>query len=124
MINISNLFTISDAANKIGVSSDTIRRWEKKGLIKSVRNELNHRLFSINEIIRIHEKISGINVRKNNYAVLRTKKPSKYTVIDLFAGAGGTALGLENAGFNHVMLNEFDKNAVATLKRNKPKLLI
>lgn len=120
MVSISNLFTISDAADKIGVSSDTIRRWEKKGLIKSVRNEFNHRLFSIDEIIRMYEKTSGVNSDKNNYAILKTKKQSKYTAIDLFAGAGGTALGLENAGFNHIMLNEFDKHAAATLRHNKP----
>ncbi len=116
----NNYYTISDVADKIGVSRDTIRRWEKKGLIKSFRNEFNHRLFSIDEIIRIHKKTSAINSGKNNYVILKTKKPSKYTAIDLFAGAGGTALGLENAGFNHILLNEFDKHAVATLRNNKP----
>ena len=30
----------------------------------------------------------------------------KYTSIELFAGAGGLALGLEKAGFEHVALNE------------------
>lgn len=120
MTNISELFTISDAADKIGVSCDTIRRWEKKGLIKSIRNEFNHRLFSIDEIMRLHEKTSGVNSNKNSYTILKTKQPSKYTAIDLFAGAGGTALGLENAGLKHVMLNEFDKHAVATLRQNKP----
>ena len=120
MVSISNSYTISDAADKLGVSRDTIRRWEKKGLIKSVRNEFNHRLFSIDEIMRIHEKVSGVNFDKNNYVILKTKKVSKYTAIDLFAGAGGTALGLENAGLNHVMLNEFDKYAAATLRHNKP----
>lgn len=41
--------------------------------------------------------------------------------IELFAGAGGMALGLEKAGFEHVLLNEFDKNACKTLKKNRPK---
>lgn len=118
---MSNLFTISDAADKIGVSVDTIRRWEKKGLIKSVRSELNHRLFSIDEITRIHEKVSGTSSEENNYRIIKAKEPSKYTAIDLFAGAGGTALGLENAGLRHVLLNEFDKHAAATLRQNRPE---
>lgn len=116
----SVLLTISEAAQEIGVSADTIRRWEKKGLIKSVRSEQNHRLFSIDEILRIHDKTSGSNNGENNFRILKAKKPSKYTAIDLFAGAGGTALGLENAGFKHLLLNEFDKHAVSTLRQNKP----
>lgn len=117
---MSDLFTISDAADKIGVSVDTIRRWEKKGLIKSVRSELNHRLFSIEEILRIHDKTSGTHSGESNYRIIKAKKSSQYTAIDLFAGAGGTALGLENAGFKHVLLNEFDKHAASTLRLNKP----
>ena len=45
MTSISDLMTVAEAAKELGVSVDTIRRWEKKGLIKSQRNEHNHRLF-------------------------------------------------------------------------------
>ena len=44
-----------------------------------------------------------------------------YTCIELFAGTGGTALGLENAGINHSLLVEYDKDCVATLKVNRPQ---
>jgi len=121
MNSISALLTVSEAAEEIGVSCDTIRRWEKKGLIKSSRNENNHRVFSIDEIKRIHTKTSGSDSDENNYRILKAAKPTEYTAIDLFAGAGGTALGLENAGLKHVLLNEFDKHAVATLRQNKPE---
>jgi len=42
-------------------------------------------------------------------------------VVELFAGAGGMALGLEKAGFETTLLVDNDKNCVATLKKNRPK---
>lgn len=40
--------------------------------------------------------------------------------IEVFAGAGGLALGMEKAGFEHVGLVEFDKSASDSLKKNRP----
>ena len=41
------------------------------------------------------------------------------TTIELFAGAGGLALGIERAGFQSIGLIEYDKNAAETLKINR-----
>ena len=41
--------------------------------------------------------------------------------IELFAGAGGLALGLEKAGFDHIGLIEINKFAAETLMVNRPK---
>lgn len=45
---------------------------------------------------------------------------TQFTAIELFAGAGGLALGVEKAGFKTLGLIEIDKDAADTLKTNRP----
>lgn len=50
----------------------------------------------------------------------RVQKIKKPKTIELFAGAGGLALGIEMAGFDTIALIEIDKSASDTLKYNRP----
>ena len=117
---MNQLITVSEAAGRLSVSVDTIRRWEKKGLIKAKRDSRNNRIFGFEELQRAHGKYVGGAI-DNRYQILKSEALNGYTSIELFAGAGGLALGLENAGFHHHLLVEFDKHAAATLKNNRPK---
>jgi len=49
---------------------------------------------------------------------------TKYTVLDLFAGAGGLSIGFEQAGFKLVGASDFDKWSCETLRLNHPDAAI
>jgi len=119
MVTLKNQASISEAANKIGVSIDTIRRWHKKGLIKAHRDARNNRSFDLKELSRVQAKYTETAEIKP-FKQLKNCKKNGFRSIELFAGAGGLALGLENAGFSHELLVEFDKDAAETLHLNRP----
>ncbi len=50
---------------------------------------------------------------------MAAKTPRKPTVVDLFAGCGGFSLGLEEAGFDTVFVNELHPHAMATYLKNR-----
>lgn len=111
--------TISEAASSLQISIDTLRRWDKSGIIRSIRNSKGHREFNLDEIRRVQGKRESRAKGAGGFRVLRDEM-TEYTSIDLFAGAGGTALGLENAGISHLLLSEWDRHACETLRANRP----
>lgn len=50
---LSGLVSISQAADILGVSIDTVRRWDKSGILKSTRPDGKNRYFSVDELERI-----------------------------------------------------------------------
>ncbi len=118
MLNVLENLSVAHASDYLGVSIDTIRRWEKKGLVKAKRSENGHRLFSVTELERLNHKLSGGT--GSGFHVLKAETPSHFSLVELFAGAGGLALGLENAGLKAKLLVDIDQNATATLQKNRP----
>ena len=47
---------LGDAARAIGVSVDTLRRWDRAGKIRTVRDERNRRLIPPEEVERLRER--------------------------------------------------------------------
>lgn len=112
-------FSIAEVADLLGVTKETLRRWDSSKKLKSKRNpDNNYRYYEKDQLMQF-EEIQAL-YKSNWEDELQTKPVKKFTVLELFAGAGGMALGLEKAGLSAVMLNEIDKHACNTLRLNRP----
>jgi len=49
----SSKLSLGDAAQAIGVSQDTLRRWERAGKLRTVRDAANRRLVEPSEVARL-----------------------------------------------------------------------
>lgn len=111
---MKNYYTISQIADIFSIPVKNINS-KIENIENFIANSSGEKCFHYSQI----EKLKNMN--KEEWELFSMIKPKReYTSIELFTGAGGLALGLEKAGFNHIMLNEFNKNAVKTLKKNRP----
>lgn len=120
MNNESDMYTLEQFADLLSVSKDTLRRWDNSGKLKARRNGISGYRYYTETELQICEQLELFFPESKN-ADNAVKPNNHYTSIELFAGAGGLALGLEEAGLHHVMLNEYDDVACKTLKKNRPE---
>ena len=52
--------------------------------------------------------------------IATARKAGKLTCVEICAGAGGQAIGLDRAGFEHVALVEYEQEYCDVLRKNKP----
>lgn len=112
-------YTISEFAEKIGKSPETLRRWDREGKLQALREPMsNYRIYKKEQL----EMFEELDLMEGGVGVDNSIKPDKkYSVLELFAGAGGLAIGLEKAGLKCVALNEIDHWAAETLRKNRPQ---
>lgn len=111
--------SLSETADIVGKSKETLRRWDREGILNAVREPVsNYRVYKKSDVQTL---LGSLFPEITNDKVSNFVNPeNSYSVIELFAGAGGLAIGLENAGLKCVALNEIDKYACQTLRTNRP----
>ncbi|WP_444878256.1 DNA (cytosine-5-)-methyltransferase [Citrobacter koseri] len=112
-------FSLSEVADILGVSKETLRRWDAAGKLVSQRNDENNYRFYRKDQLKHFEQAQFLF--KSQWSDESKTCNNIYTVLELFAGAGGMALGLEKAGLKSVLLNEIDSHACKTLRKNRPE---
>jgi DNA (cytosine-5)-methyltransferase 1 len=115
---MSEYISLSEASDLIGKSKETLRRWDREGKLNAVREPMsNYRVYNRSEVLTLFSDFVSQDVETvSNYV----EPDHSYTVIELFAGAGGLAVGMEKAGLKCLALNEIDKWACQTLRNNRP----
>jgi DNA (cytosine-5)-methyltransferase 1 len=116
---MKDYLTLTETADLLGKSKETLRRWDREGKLTAVREPLsNYRVYKREHVMTLFgDLLDVINPETTNNYVEPMKE---YSVLELFAGAGGLAVGLEKAGLKCDTLNEIDKWACATLRKNRP----
>ena len=118
VLNNSNYISINNLADILGVSRMTVQKWIANGTYPTETNSRGDIVFRTDQLQDIPEIQLMHNGKWNEE--IKVESLRDFTSVELFAGAGGLALGMEKAGFKHVLLNEFDSMACATLKQNRP----
>ncbi len=117
---MSEYLTISETAKLLNKSTKTLRRWDEEGKLSAVRDPMsNYRVYRKVEVETLFSDFLQTDFEEtvSNFVV----PANEYKVLELFAGAGGLAVGMEKAGLKCVALNEIDKHACETLRKNRPK---
>lgn len=111
--------TLTEASELLGKSKETLRRWDREGKFCAVREPIsNYRVYKKEQFELFSDFFAGNTIDD----VSNFEAPeNEYSVLELFAGAGGLAVGLEKAGLKCIALNEIDKWACRTLRSNRPK---
>lgn len=115
---MKDYYTLAEAADLLGKSKKTLRTWDNEGKLSAVREPMsNYRVYKKEQLLPFLEFMKNDIAEEVSNRVV---PENEYSVLELFAGAGGLAIGLEQAGMKCVALNEIDKWACETLRKNRP----
>jgi DNA (cytosine-5)-methyltransferase 1 len=115
---MEKFYSLSEVADLLGKSKETLRRWDNSGKLTAFREPMsNYRVYK-KEQLKIFDELDFLFQAPVKEKKIKAEKD--YSVLELFAGAGGLAIGMEQAGLKCIALNEIDHWAAETLRKNRP----
>ena len=104
-------------ADLLGTSIATTQRWGETGMYPyhSHNGKMGFYMEELTDVEPVQMMLNSKWEEEMQVTPLRD-----FTSLELFAGAGGLALGMHFAGFRHILLNEIDPMASETLRLNRP----
>ncbi len=114
-MNDKGIKTYTELAEQLGITKNQV-----SVMLSGTYNPLKARAQELCDILDVSPAsiINFDNTKKSDFEILIQDKD--VTAIELFAGAGGLALGLEQAGIKTLEYVEFDKACCETLASNRP----
>lgn len=109
----------TNLADLTGTSLATAQKWGESGVYPYHRNENGKMGFYMEDLLDVNPVRQMLETNWDEEAHVVPLRD--FTSVELFAGAGGLALGMHMAGFRHVLLNEMDAMACRTLRKNHPE---
>lgn len=106
------------AADILAIPKTMLKEWAKNGKLTPIRDPKIYKKPYHKD--QIYSFCTEKEQKASWHDEEKTTPFRQYNLVELFAGAGGLALGLEKAGFTSVLLNEKNKDACLTLKHNRP----
>ncbi len=115
---MQTFISATNIADILGTSLATVQKWGESGLYPyhTKNGKKGFYMEDLKDIPAIKQMLETHWDEEFCVAPLRD-----FTSVELFAGAGGLALGMHLAGFRNVLLNEIDPMACQTLRKNHPE---
>lgn len=123
-----NKVRVKEAMDTLGIQTQTelakelgITKNQLSVMLSDHYNPVKSKVIELCDILQVSPlEIIDSNPDIKIHNTLEQTTNNSITAIELFAGAGGLALGLEKSGIKNVQLVEIDKFCCETLRKNRP----
>ena len=94
------IISYNNLADLLGISRATLKAWETKGMYVPEQDAEGRKYYHL-------DKLDMPEIRQMQESIwdeeMECVSRRQFTSVELFAGAGGLALGMSQAGFSHLL---------------------